>query len=178
MGLQMTNKRKPKNPKHRKNGGEGTFVGNALRGIVKLGKEVAPELLEAASTVLPDMGVLKTIGELIEGDEVLTPEEKNMLLERLRLDIEAFRAEVDDRKSARKMYSRDSIAQKILASLFCIAYFIMTGVLLHHFFNSQGILEDYELGLVSTLFGAMSSKVNTIIDFFFGGSMQSDKDKL
>lgn len=165
-----------KNPKLRKNGGEGTFVGNALRGIVKLGKEVAPELLEAASTMLPDMGVLKTIGELIEGDEVLTPDEKNMLLERLRLDIEAFRAEVDDRKSARKMYSRDSIAQKILASLFCVAYFVITGVLLHHFFNGQGVLEDYELGLVSTLFGAMSSKVNTIIDFFFGGSMQNKEE--
>jgi hypothetical protein len=173
MGLQM----KDKNPKLKKNGGNGTFVGNALRGIAKIGKEVAPELLEAASSILPDMGVLKTIGELIEDDKVLTQDEKNMLLERLRLDIQAFQAEVDDRKSARKMYSKDNLAQKILASLFCVAYFVITGVLLHHFFNGQGVLEDYELGLVSTLFGAMSSKVNTIIDFFFGGSMQNDKSK-
>ena len=31
-------------------------------------------------------------------------------------------------------------------------------------------LSDYEIGFISTVFGAMSSKVNTIIDFFFGGS--------
>jgi hypothetical protein len=165
-----------KNPKLKKNGGEGTFVGNALRGLVQIGKEIAPELLEAAGEVIPGMGALKKIGELIDGDKNLTTEEKSMLLERLRLDIQAFQAEVDDRKSARRLYAKDNRAQKILASLFCVAYFAITGVLLHHFFNGQGVLEDYELGLVSTLFGAMSSKVNTIIDFFFGGSMQNKKD--
>ena len=34
-------------------------------------------------------------------------------------------------------------------------------------------LSDYEIGFISTVFGAMSSKVNTIIDFFFGGSSKS-----
>ena len=39
-------------------------------------------------------------------------------------------------------------------------------------------LSDYEIGFISTTFGAMSAKVNTIIDFFFGGSSQKqDKQK-
>ena len=33
-----------KNPKLRKNGGEGTFFGNLLRGILKVGKTVSPRL--------------------------------------------------------------------------------------------------------------------------------------
>jgi hypothetical protein len=36
-------------------------------------------------------------------------------------------------------------------------------------------LSDYEIGFVSSIFGAMSSKVNTIIDFFFGGSSKQEK---
>ena len=33
-----------KNPNHRKNGGDGTFMGNLLRGIVKTGKVISPKL--------------------------------------------------------------------------------------------------------------------------------------
>lgn len=33
-----------KNPNHRKNGGKGTFFGNLLRGILKVGKTVSPKL--------------------------------------------------------------------------------------------------------------------------------------
>ena len=39
-------------------------------------------------------------------------------------------------------------------------------------------LSDYEIGFISTVFGAMSAKVNTIVDFFFGGSAnKNDKTK-
>lgn len=162
-----------KNPKLKKNGGEGTFVGNALRSLVKIGKDVAPDLLTAVGEVVPGLSGLKKIGELIEGDENLSVEDKNYLLERLRLDIQAFQAEVDDRKSARQLYEKDSLAQKVLAGLFVVAYFGVTWVLLDHFFSTTDKLADYELSLVSTLFGAMSAKVNTIIDFYFGGSMQN-----
>lgn len=33
-----------KNPKLRKNGGKGTFMGNLLRGIISVGKKVSPQL--------------------------------------------------------------------------------------------------------------------------------------
>ena len=34
---------------------------------------------------------------------------------------------------------------------------------------------EFEISFISTIFGAMSAKVNTIIDFFFGGSSKKDK---
>ena len=33
----------------------------------------------------------------------------------------------------------------------------------------------YKIGFISTVFGAMSAKVNTIVDFFFGGSSKQNK---
>jgi len=83
---------------------------------------------------------------------------------------EMFELEVADRKSARTMYSDDSLIQKILAIIFTTAYFALSYIMFRYFVISDINLSDYEIGFISTVFGAMSSKVNTIIDFFFGGS--------
>ena len=36
-------------------------------------------------------------------------------------------------------------------------------------------LGEFEISFISTIFGAMSAKVNTIIDFFFGGSSKKNE---
>ena len=36
-------------------------------------------------------------------------------------------------------------------------------------------LGEFEISFISTIFGAMSAKVNTIVDFFFGGSSDNKK---
>ena len=36
-------------------------------------------------------------------------------------------------------------------------------------------LGEFEISFISTIFGAMSAKVNTIIDFFFGGSSSKNE---
>ena len=41
----------------------------------------------------------------------------------LEAEREAFAKEVEDRKSARDMYKDDAIIQKVLATLFTVAYF-------------------------------------------------------
>ena len=79
--------------------------------------------------------IKKVINELIGNassilDEVVTTKEeklaaKHKLKELLKNhEKEMFELEVADRKSARKMYSTDSSIQKILATVFTIAYFI------------------------------------------------------
>ena len=83
---------------------------------------------------------------------------------------EAFNKEVEDRKDARSLYKDDAIIQKILATLFTIAYFGITYVMFSYFVTSTLDLGEFEISFISTIFGAMSSKVNTIIGFFFGGS--------
>ena len=100
----------------------------------------------------------------IEMDKVLRNHKQTM-----------YQLEVEDRKSARMMYQDDSNIQKILATIFTIAYFVLSFVLARYFVIGDINLGEFEISFISTLFGAMSAKVNTIIDFFFGGSSKKDK---
>ena len=97
---------------------------------------------------------------------------KSVMLEAER---EAFAKEVEDRKSARDMYKDDAIIQKVLATLFTVAYFGITFVMFNYFVTKSIALGEFEISFISTIFGAMSAKVNTIIDFFFGGSSKKNE---
>jgi hypothetical protein len=114
-------------------------------------------------------------------DKVITTdkerEEAKFAIKKLLLEAEreAFAKEVEDRKDARSMYKDDAIVQKVLATLFTMAYFGLTYVMFKYFVLNTIELSDYEIGFISTTFGAMSAKVNTIIDFFFGGSSQKQE---
>ena len=122
--------------------------------------------------------VLENANEIL--DTVITTDkerdEAKLALQTVLLDAErqAFEQEVKDRTSARDMYKSDSIIQKILASLFTMAYFGLTYIMFEHFVLDNIELNDYEIGFISSVFGAMSAKVNTIIDFFFGGSSKKN----
>ncbi len=125
-------------------------------------------------------------GKLVENaDEILDAvvttdkerEEVKLKFKQALLDAErqAFDKEVEDRVNARDMYKDDAIIQKVLATLFTVAYFGLTYTMFKYFVLNTLELSDYEIGFISTVFGAMSAKVNTIIDFFFGGSSKKDK---
>ena len=95
---------------------------------------------------------------------------KGLLLE---AEKEAFAKEVEDRKSARDMYKDDAIIQKILATLFTVAYFGLSFMMFRYFVMGDLELGEFEISFISTIFGAMSAKVNTVVDFFFGGSSKN-----
>ena len=92
----------------------------------------------------------------------------------LEAEREAFAKEVEDRKSARDMYKDDAIIQKVLATLFTVAYFGISFVMFQHFVGGGINMGEFDISFISTIFGAMSAKVNTIIDFFFGGSSKKN----
>ena len=48
-------------------------------------------------------------------------------------------------------------------------------VMFNYFVNKTIDLGEFEISFISTIFGAMSAKVNTIIDFFFGGSSSKNE---
>lgn len=50
-------------------------------------KIAAPKLLGAASDLLPDAGILRTVGKLIKGDDSMTPENKEEALKLLEIDM-------------------------------------------------------------------------------------------
>ena len=100
---------------------------------------------------------------------------KGLLLE---AEKEAFAKEVEDRKSARDMYKDDAIIQKILATLFTVAYFGLSFMMFRYFVTGDLDLGEFEISFISTIFGAMSAKVNTVVDFFFGGSSKKNEQQI
>ena len=128
-------------------------------------------------------GLFSKVLDNAEGilDKVITTDkerdEAKLALKSIMLEAEreAFAKEVEDRKDARDMYKDDAIIQKILATLFTVAYFGITYVMFNYFVNKTIDLGEFEISFISTIFGAMSAKVNTIIDFFFGGSSNKNE---
>ena len=114
-------------------------------------------------------------------DKVITTDkerdEAKLALKRLLLEAEkeAFAKEVEDRKSARDMYKDDAFIQKILATLFTAAYFGLSFMMFRYFVIGDINMGEFEISFVSTIFGAMSAKVNTVVDFFFGGSSKKNE---
>ncbi len=71
--------------KYKKKNGT-TRVGDALRWLVKQGKDVAPELLSVVGSVT-GIEQLKDLAAKIEGDSKLSETDKQLLLEELRYDM-------------------------------------------------------------------------------------------
>jgi len=139
----------------------------------KVGKflaDKAPDILNVAGELLPDAGLLGAVGKMID-DSKLTPEDKAQAHAQL---VELYNLEVEDRKSARFLYSTDGTVQKILATVFTIAYFLLSFVMFKYFIEEDISLGEFEISFISTIFGAMSAKVNTVVDFFFGGSAKKE----
>ena len=139
----------------------------------KVGKflsEKAPDILNVAGELLPDAGLLGAVSKMID-ESKLTPEDKAQAHAQLG---ELYNLEVEDRKSARLMYSSDSTVQKILATVFTIAYFALSFIMFKYFVEEDIDLGEFEISFISTIFGAMSAKVNTVVDFFFGGSAKKE----
>lgn len=70
------------NPKLKKNGGEGTFVGNLIRTIAG----VSPEILNILGTVTGVEGLNK-LGDAIRGNSSISQSDKDLLLKELEKDI-------------------------------------------------------------------------------------------
>ena len=130
-------------------------------------------------------GLFGKIVDNAEGilDKVITTDkerdEAKLALKRLLLEAEteAFKQEVEDRKSARDMYKDDALIQKILATLFTAAYFGLSFMMFRFFVLGDITLGEFEISFISTIFGAMSAKVNTVVDFFFGGSSKKNEQQ-
>ena len=128
-------------------------------------------------------GLFSKVVDNAEGilDKVITTDkerdEAKLALKRLLLEAEteAFAKEVEDRKSARDLYKDDALIQKILATLFTAAYFGLSFMMFRVFVLGDINLGEFEISFISTIFGAMSAKVNTVVDFFFGGSSKKNE---
>jgi hypothetical protein len=142
--------------------------------IGKFLKEKAPQVLDIVGDVLPDKGVYGIVKNIISKDDTINDADTITLNREVeKYEIEAFELEVTDRANARK--DGDLKLQRIFAITFLIGYIIMTLVMLYgaYVITVQGIkLENYLVALVTSIFTAMSTKVATVTDFLFGGSVK------
>lgn len=124
------------------------------------------------------LGIVEKIisgGAKILDEVVTTKEEKQQLLN----ELESLY--IQDRDSARGLYKEDSSLQKIYAVVFLVSYMLLIVAMLFFIFNISGtqslVVPDWAVAFLSSLFGAMTTKVGTITDFLFGGSKTSGKTK-
>jgi len=108
---------------------------------------------------------------------------KQVALDAKRLEMEAEQKYFEDRASARDMYKTDNKLQKVFAMTFLVGYILLTVFMLYvvvGWIGAKNIsIPDWSVALISTIYGAMSSKVNTITDFLFGSSQGSrEKDEV
>jgi len=90
---------------------------------------------------------------------------------------EVYKLEVEEKNSARELYGKDSSVQKVYAITFLLGYLGLTAWLVYAIIT--GSIKDvnqFETGMIGTIWGAMSAKVNTVTDFFFGSSDNGEKN--
>lgn len=134
-------------------------------------------------------GIVKSVGDTV-AQFVDTPDKKSALelalkqadLDVQKLEFQAQTSYLQDRQSARELYGKDNSVQKVYALTFLIGYVTITIALLVvvvGWIGAEGIIiPEWASLLIGTIFGAMSQKVGTVTDFYFGSSQGSqNKDQ-
>ncbi len=99
-------------------------------------------------------------------DELFTNQE-----EKMQAKMELFKLAVTDRNSARDMYKQDNWLQKAFAIFFLMAWCGLTVFMLYYFIFNTLDLKDWQVAFISSVNGGLTTKLSTIIDFLFGGSV-------
>ena len=107
------------------------------------------------------------------------------------IDVELHQLFQKDRESARATFERKGFLHTVFALSFLVGYFVITGGLIWFVWTLvMGALGNPEAAqvvaeipawaatLLGGIFSAMSSKINTIIDFLFGGSDTKDTSEI
>ncbi len=145
---------------------------------------VVPELIDVAGELATGdvMGAIQEAGDILKGkSESATGADKTRIqellnefeLKKMEFAAEAFRIEVEDRKDARSLYRDNPLIQQIFAVVFLVGYAFLSWYLLEIL---KGTIEENELfkTMVTMIWTGTSTKLGTIIDFLFGGSMKKD----
>jgi hypothetical protein len=144
-----------------------------------IGSWIANALGNSASEIITS--VKDTVDEFnLSGEEKqqfqIKMKEVELKFQKLQMEMEL--SYMKDRQSAREMYMKDSSLQKIFAIVFLSGYLMITGFLIYWIFaqisGTSFDMPQWALMLISSIFTAMSTKVNTIVDFLFGGSKSKD----
>lgn len=85
------------------------------------------------------------------------------------LDIDVFKLEVDDKKSARDLAKVNMVPQILLSGIFVGGYFVVLALVLT---GTMAIAEGMK-AILYMLIGTLSAELTRIMSFWFGSSMGS-----
>jgi hypothetical protein len=146
----------------------GAFLSKASQSV--------PELLAVGGEILTgDIGgAVDKVGDILKGKAKDNNEATKLLQEfelaKMEYKKEVFALEVEDRESARKLYKDDNLIQKIFGIIFLVGYGFLSWYLLRVLMGNENLPKLAET-MVTMIWTGTSTKLNTIIDFYFGGSV-------
>jgi hypothetical protein len=155
-----------------------------LKELIALLEDVAPTLATALGGPLAG-GMVSLIGSIF-GNPAATPgelanlikgdpdsstkiKEIELHMQQLSSDVEIYKTEVDDKKDARAHAVDYKNLMKNMAYLVTLGFFVALFLM---FFDKLDMNSD-EKNLLAMLVGVLSSKFQTIIDFYFGSAHKS-----
>lgn len=97
--------------------------------------------------------------------------DKDFAAEMKKLDVDIFKTEVDDRKSARQMIKTTMWPQVVLSGTFIIGYFAVLGLLLS---GVASIPTDFK-SETTIILGVLTANIPTIMQFWFGSAYREKK---
>jgi hypothetical protein len=139
--------------------------------VGKFFKEKAPHILDLVGDILPDQGGLGVVKNILQKDETIDPDTKQMLHNHL---VEAYKLEVSDRNSARLRETRMMKAGAVdwmfnvtgLTGLFCFVFLVYAIVYVNVPINNEKIFIH--------LIGICEGIVISIFGYFFGSSLRKN----
>ena len=147
----------------------GMFISEASKAV--------PEIIGAGVKLASGdiKGAMSDVGGILSANRDRNEETKLLFQEfeikKMDFAKECFALEVEDRKDARVLYKTDSIIQKIFAITFLLGYGLLSWYLLNIL---MGVTEMNKLAetMITMIWTGTSTKLGTIIDFLFGGSVK------
>lgn len=151
-----------------KKGGLGNFI-KKVAGVFPEAINIGTQL--ATGNIV---GAISGISGLLKEKAVKDEHAATLLAEfelnKMDWQLEVYTKEVEDREGARVLYKDDSSMQKLFAILFLVAYITLSWWLLKILMGNSEI-PDLAETMITMIWTGTSTKLNTIIDFFFGGSV-------
>lgn len=160
--------------------------GDKFKNFIKKAGNIFPEIMDIGGKLVSGNwgGVIQEVGALLTkktksenpqvaslAGELLVEYERD----REQFMLEAYRIQVDDRKDARSLYKEDDIMQKIFGVVFLIGYGFLSWYLINILINNVE-LPDLAETMITMVWTGTSTKLNTIVDFFFGGAMKQNNN--
>lgn len=100
--------------------------------------------------------------------------ENNFKAQMAQLEIDVFRLEIEDRKSARQMAIATSLWPQIILSALAVTVF---GIVLYYLFaNPTAVFDDWQKTTIAMLLGVLLGEVKQVYGYWIGTS-KSSSDK-